>query len=337
VLLVRVEVGLATFGSIDTLPAEALALFGGDAFSTLGWYRTVAEAGMASRAQPVFLVAMQDSRCLAVFPMRDGAGGFGCLTTPYSCLWHPLLAPGLDAGALRGLGERFGRFCRPRGVTRLEAIDADAPWVEPLLAGVRGAGLTPLRFAHFGNWFCRTQGLGWAEYVRQRPGKLRESIRRRTRKLMADAAFVLIDGLRDLDAALAEYATVYDRSWKAPEPFAAFNPALMRACAAEGTLRLGIVRHQGRPIAAQFWIVRDGWAGVQKLAHDEAAQAWAPGTVLTGLMIRHLLDEEHVAELDFGRGDDGYKQDWTGMRRQRSGVLLANPWRFSGFAAMARS
>jgi CelD/BcsL family acetyltransferase involved in cellulose biosynthesis len=58
--------------------------------------------------------------------------------------------------------------------------------------------------------------------------------------------------------------------------------------------------------------------------------------VLTGLMIRHLLDEEHVAELDFGRGDDAYKQDWTGMRRQRHGVLLANPRRPAGIAATAR-
>jgi CelD/BcsL family acetyltransferase involved in cellulose biosynthesis len=52
-------------------------------------------------------------------------------------------------------------------------------------------------------------------------------------------------------------------------------------------------------------------------------------------MIRHLLDDEHVDELDFGRGDDSYKQDWTGARRQRQGVLLANGWRLRGLAAIA--
>jgi hypothetical protein len=336
VFLVRAEITFCPFGSIDALPPEALALFGGDAFSTAGWYRSVAEAGLPSGARPAVLVATQAGRCVAVFPMRDGAGGLGSLTTPYSCLWHPLFAPDLDSDTLRGLGETFGRFCRRRGVTRLEAIDADAPWVAPLLAGVRSAGLIPLWFAHFGNWFCPTLGLDWSAYLRQRPGRLRETVRRRTRRLMAEAEFALIDGVRDLDAALADYASVYARSWKAPEPFPAFNPALMRACAGEGTLRLGLLRRAGTPIAAQFWIVRDSWAGVQKLAHDEADHASAPGTVLTGLMIRHLLDEEHVAELDFGRGDDAYKQDWTGTRRQRQGVLLANPRRPAGFVAMAR-
>ncbi len=334
--LVRAEIGLRPFGSIDELPPEALALFGGDAFSTAGWYRSVAAAGLPDGALPAFLVATQAGRCVAVFPMRDGAGGLGSLTTPYSCLWHPLFAPDLDEGTLQVLGAAFGRFCRRRGVTRLEAIDADAPWVAPLLAGMRSAALTPLWFAHFGNWFCSTQGLDWPAYLQQRPGRLRETIRRRTRRLMAKAEFVLIDRPSNLDAALADYASVYARSWKAPEPFPAFNPALMRACADNGTLRLGLLRRAGTPIAAQFWIVRDGWAGVQKLAHDEAAHASAPGTVLTGLMIRHLLDEEHVAELDFGRGDDAYKQDWTGMRRQRHGVLLANPRRPAGIAATAR-
>ncbi len=334
--LVRAEIRLSSFGSLDALPPDALALFGGDAFSTREWYRCVVQAGLPSRARPVFLVATQAARCVGVFPMRDGPGGACSLTTPYTGLWHPLLAPDLDAGTLRGVGAMFGRFCRRRSVTRLEAIDADAPWVEPLLAGVRSAGPRPLRFAHFGNWACRTHGLGWSAYLQQRPGRLRETIRRRTRRLMADAEFLLIDGPRDLDAALADYETIYARSWKAPEPFEDFNPSLMRACAAEGMLRLGILRRAGAPIAAQFWIVRNGWAGLQKLAHDEAKHALAPGTVLTGLMIRHLLDEEHVTELDFGRGDDGYKRDWTGTRRQRSGVLLASAWRPLGLAAIAR-
>ncbi len=326
-------VTLATAGSIDALPADALALFGGDAYATEAWYRTVAEAAVPPGAKAVFVVATQAGRCVSVIPMLDGPDGFACLTTPYTCLWHPLLAPDADPSAL---GAAFGRLCRRRPVTRLDAIDAQAPWVQPFMAGASAAGLRPLWFAHFGNWCCATDGVGWAEYLASRPGQLRETIRRRTKRLMAEADFKLIDSTRDVDAARDDYAQIYARSWKQPEPFADFNPALMHACARGGTLRLGILRRQGEPVAAQFWIVHDSWAGLQKLAHDEAQKALAPGTVLTGLMIRHLLDEEHVAELDFGRGDDAYKQDWTGTRRQRCGVLLANPRTWRGLAAIAR-
>ena len=70
--------------------------------------------------------------------------------------------------------------------------------------------------------------------------------------------------------------------------------------------------------------------------HDEGRKALSPGTVLTAHMVRHLLDVEQVAELDFGRGDDPYKQSWTTRREQRIGLLLANPWRPRGLATIAR-
>jgi hypothetical protein len=53
-------------------------------------------------------------------------------------------------------------------------------------------------------------------------------------------------------------------------------------------------------------------------------------------MLRHLLDREGVAEIDFGRGDDAYKTGWAGYRRQRIGIALATPWRPGGLAAILR-
>jgi CelD/BcsL family acetyltransferase involved in cellulose biosynthesis len=77
-------------------------------------------------------------------------------------------------------------------------------------------------------------------------------------------------------------------------------------------------------------------ATVLKLAHDEALKAVSPGTVLTALILRRLLDEEHVAEIDFGRGDDPYKAGWAGVRRQRIGLVLANPRHPRGIAFLGR-
>jgi len=72
-----------------------------------------------------------------------------------------------------------------------------------------------------------------------------------------------------------------------------------------------------------------------KLAHDDAWRSLSPGTVLTAHMIRGLLGEG-AAELDFGRGDDGYKASWASLRRPRIGVLLANPRDPRGLLALAR-
>jgi CelD/BcsL family acetyltransferase involved in cellulose biosynthesis len=75
---------------------------------------------------------------------------------------------------------------------------------------------------------------------------------------------------------------------------------------------------------------------VLKLAHDEAARAASPGTVLTALMIRRLLGEDRVRVLDFGRGDDPYKRLWVGSRRRRIGLVLADPLSPQGLAALGR-
>ena len=48
------------------------------------------------------------------------------------------------------------------------------------------------------------------------------------------------------------------------------------------------------------------------------------------------LDEERVQAVDFGRGDDPYKRMWTAERRQRVGVVLANPLHPGGMAALLR-
>jgi CelD/BcsL family acetyltransferase involved in cellulose biosynthesis len=143
-----------------------------------------------------------------------------------------------------------------------------------------------------------------------------------------------------LEAGIAAYGEVRARSWKPDEPFPDFDAALLRVAAGLGLLRLGILRDRGdgTALAAQYWILDRGRrrATVLKLAHDTARRADSPGTVLTALMIRRLLEQDGVAELDFGRGDDEYKQLWVGIRRQRIGLVLADPLHPAGLVALLR-
>jgi len=103
-----------------------------------------------------------------------------------------------------------------------------------------------------------------------------------------------------------------------------------------GLLRLAVLWQGDQPVAAQMWVVEGARATVLKLAHDQAHDAASPGTVLAALTIRHLIEQDGVRALDYGRGDDAYKRGWTGARRQRIGLLIANPRHPRGLAAISR-
>ena len=119
-----------------------------------------------------------------------------------------------------------------------------------------------------------------------------------------------------------------------PEPFPLFNAALMRATAL-GTAAAGPLSAQRRPVAAQLWVVDDGRATVLKLAHDQTAKV-ASRHCAHRLMMRRLLDHERVGWIDFGRGDDPTSRLWASQRRQRIGVVLANPRQPRGLAFLGR-
>jgi hypothetical protein len=245
---------------------------------------------------------------------------------------------GLDPTWQAAVCAAFARFCRRWAATRLDALAADWPGTAPLLTGARQAGLRALRFDHFGNWHEPVAGLDWAAYLARRPGALRETVRRRLRRAerMPEARFAVLTRPEAMAAGVAAFESVYARSWKDPEPFPGFNAALIHATARSGLLRLGVWSIAEQPVAVQVWVVEHGRATVLKLAHDETARAHSPGTVLTALMLRRLLDQERVTEIDFGRGDDAYKQGWAPARRQRGGMMLVNPRRGAGLALLGR-
>jgi CelD/BcsL family acetyltransferase involved in cellulose biosynthesis len=329
-----------TYATIEALPPQARSLIDGarDLFDTEPWWRTVLAHAMAAGSTAVFVVVRCGGDVVAVLPMLRSGVRLSSLTTPYTCVYSPLVATGVAQPVRIAAMAAFARFCRDHGVVRLDALPAGADTIADLETGTRQAGLVALRFDHFGNWFEDVEGLRWAAYLAGRPGALRETIRRRLRRSekVPDARFELLTGPDQVAQAATAFESVYARSWKQPEPYPAFNVALMHAVAAFGWLRLGVWSIGSVAVAVQFWVVKDGHATVLKLAHDEAFKTHSPGTVLTALMIRHLLDNEHVARIDFGRGDDDYKQGWAGQRQQRIGLLLVNPWHPSGMTTLLR-
>ncbi len=331
---------VSAHAALGDLSAAAARLFADpteDLFASQLWYATLIAHARPEGWAPKIVQWSAEGVPAALLPLvgseRRGSV-LQSLTGPYSLTFRPLFAPGVSPVES---GRIFGPFCRQAGVVRLEALGAERPDLDEFEAGLRRAGLIVLRFDHFGNWCEPVAGTSFGEFLGARPSVLKSTIRRKMHRVLATGDFAVVTGEPNLSRAIETYEEVYARSWKTPEPFPSFHSALMHATAPLGLLRLGVLRLSGQAAAVQLWIVSGGRAIVLKLAHDETLAAFSPGTILTALMIEHLLGEERLMELDFGRGDDAYKQLWTTHRRQRIGFLLADPLRPAGLAEIGRS
>ena len=336
-MTLRVQV----WDTVDALGPEWDELFaaGPDIQCSRAWFRASAAAALPPGTAARFVGVLDGDRPAGLVPMRLGPGSDWCsLTTPYTCLFQPLLRPDAGDRLARRVGVAFGRIARRWPVTRLEAMDASWPDMAGFRSGLAAAGLVSASFAHFGNWYAKVPDGSWQGYLAERPSELRETIRRRSRAVGRDPALRL-ELVRDpaaLAPALTAYEAVYARSWKEPEPFPAFNRALFAGLGPSGTLRAALMWSGQTPIAAQYWTIFRRRATVLKLAHDEAARSVSPGTVLTAYVIRSLIEQDGAEEIDFGRGDDAYKRNWAHGRRQRAGLIAFNPLRVQGALGLAR-
>ena len=220
---------------------------------------------------------------------------------------------------------------RRRGLARVELAPVEDP--EALRAGFRKAGWKVFVTPRTGNWRIDVSGMDFDTYWAARPAQLRNTAKRRGR-----TAGLEIEIYDRFDArAWADYETVYRASWKPEEGSFPFLRALAEQEGAAGTLRLGIARKDGRPVAVQLWLVENGEATIHKLAYAEHAKAMSPGTLLGMAMFRRAIDDERVRVIDYGTGDDAYKKDWMGERRTLWRIEAFNPATLRGLLGAARA
>ena len=149
-------------------------------------------------------------------------------------------------------------------------------------------------------------------YWAKRPAQLRNTAKRKAKAAGLD---IEIHDRFD-EAAWADYEAVYRASWKPEEGSFPFLRALAEQEGAAGTLRLGIARKDGRPVAAQLWLVENGEATIHKLAYAEDAKALSPGTILGMAMFRRALDVDRVApDRLWHRRRAPTRRDWMAEQR----------------------
>lgn len=257
-------------------------------------------------------------------------------TNFYTLDFAPLLASDSDQrdGCLEELVTGIAR-ARPRwSQITLEALDKDTGTFETLLRALRAAGFVAHPYFQFGNWYEELGNRRYGEYQAGLPKSTRR--RARTFDRRDDLKLRIIKDTKDLDAGIADYESVYERSWKEPERFPGFIPGLLRRSAAAGALRLGLLYVEDRPAAAEIYIVDGGRAISFKASYDEAFKKLGAGTILSAQMMKHLIDVEKVGQIDFGSGDDAYKRDWMSSRRERWGIVAFNPRTLPGLLGAAR-
>ena len=339
------------FPDFDALLKSGIGFWQENAFESYflsrSWFESVLAAGLdAGDAVAIGALRSEGGRVLALLPGRftkqhslfSRARRLRSLTGMYACLYRPMLALDTDVVAVaRSLGLHLGFALGPGDVIELDALDSEWRGWPGFESGLRDAGLKSVRYAHFGNWFEPMEDRSFEQYMAARGGAIREIVRRRERALSRRTAqFAVISSHDRLTEGIAAYEAVYSRSWKSAEPYPQFHRHLMCNAAREAVLRLGLCFVDERPVAAQIWIVWQRRATVLKLAHDREFDRESPGTVLLAHMIRYVLEHDGATEIDFGRGDDAYKRQWATRRRQRIGLLAANPRSCIGLAVLAR-
>ena len=302
---------------------QDLPFAGHGPFARAEWFALLERAGK----RPFVALARSGTEALAL-PLANGDQGLEGLTNWYAFTWSDLTTPEASADLLaqvvRDLSGRTPRVV----LAKLPDEDGTATRLE---RAFRAAGWFVRREVCDTNHVLPVAGRRFAEYLDARPGVLRTTLKRKAKKVEVE----VLTEFRE--RAWAAYEAIYAESWKPEEG----DPDLLRAFAeaegAAGRLRLGLARHDGRPVAAQFWTVEDGTAWIHKLAHLESARPLSAGTTLTAALLEHVIDADRVACVDFGTGDDPYKRDWMEQVRLRYRLTCWRPGDPRNWPAIARA
>lgn len=327
-----------------SLPPDGRALFD-QAEATgfdlgLDWFQLLGTKAMPSSTEAfVYLVSDTASgQATAALPVRRERGGNRLLALAnfYTAQYIPLMRDELAASALAALFRKLRNEDTCPSIT-LFPMAADQPAFAVTARALRQAGWMAFEYFCFGNWFLLVEGRSYAQYFQALPPRLRNTLQRKSRLFLdlASGRLEIITGGERLEPAIAAYDKLYQARWNKSEPFPDFIPGLIRLHAGKGQLRLGVAYLGENPVAAQIWLVSHGRASIYKLAYDTSHGHLSVGSVLTNHLMQHVIDVDHVREVDFLIGDEPYKQDWMSHRRERWGIVAYNPDTLKGWAGAA--
>ncbi|MEI6895629.1 MAG: GNAT family N-acetyltransferase [Colwellia sp.] len=214
---------------------------------------------------------------------------------------------------------------------------------------------------------------GYAEYYQQRPSQLRNTLKRRAKKLVKAHAYrtEIITHIEHFSSAFEAYKTIYQQSWKGDEFSFKFIEQVCLAALAENKLRLGLLFVDDEPVAAQLWFLQSFMplsqsfpqkysklssgqavngnhvgsdkleslqttASIFKLAYLPQYQQYSVGSLLSLALSEHVIIQDKVSSIEFGMGSEPYKKDWLSEYRTREIYQVFNSNGIYGKLAIIR-
>ena len=334
------------YSDFNELPEGYLQLLDGTGChsfdQTLPWYESLCEFVLPQNFRlRIHGVEDQNSgRAIAVLPVVEKLSAIplaGSQILPlgnyYTSIYEPILSSEQNVEKVvaklgQGLISSSSWF-----EMDLNPMNKDSLCFDELIKFFRKAGFYVQPYFRFGNWYTEIKERSFDEYYLGLPSRLRETLKRKHNKLHKkfDTTVRIVSSTEGLDEALADYESVYRKSWKIAEPFPQFIRQISRRFAKDGWLRLGLIYVDKVPVAAQIWFVKNRTASIFKLAYDNEYSSYSVGSLLTMALMRHVIDVDQVGIVDYLCGDDDYKKDWMSTRRERWGLRIYRTASLSGF------
>ncbi len=302
-------------------------------FDRLDWLESLHRAALRNHA-PLIARASDGQHDLWLPLMQIAGGHYSALANWYNFTWRPIFCGARDEimqlSLLREVALTMPEKARRLTLSPVPDEDGSASL---LSTAFEQAGWVVSKTQCDENHFLKVRGRSFDDYWANRPGQLRNTVKRKGKK-----GIVSIRIERDFDAqSWADYEKIYARSWKPHEGSPDFLRQLAEQEAIAGCLRLGLAYIDGQPVAAQFWTVENGIAMIHKLAHDERHLSASPGTLLSAALFQHVIDVDRVDEIDFGTGSDPYKREWMEEMRPRYRIELLWPNHVANWPRILRS
>ena len=336
--------GVTVFSSINDLPDDDQAALSymaqGNLFRSVEWFSCLVDQGVAARENVRIYRAADDNGagCFLFCVGDTQKGELASLGNFYTMEFAPVFT-GEAPQKENLLADIFSYVAdeRPKWkYLNFKPVYDDSDLAAFASAHASRHGFFSNRYFMFENYFENLGGRDFPAYYDSRPSRVKNTIKRREKKLLKNHEQEILIFREFDDQAMADYDRVYANSWKEPEQFPNFMSGMARVASDMGALRIGVLRADGQPVAAQFWLLSGGKAIIYKLAYDEAFKEYSVGSILTREMLSHVLENDQVDEIDYGVGSEGYKKDWMDVTRTLVGCELFNRRTFAGKMMMYR-
>jgi len=320
-------------------------------FLTWAWYRACAVAVPAAEVDSCHAVVLRGATgdLEAVFPFRANGDRFWSVPVPgvvwafgdLGCPDHLdlLASPEADLDALVGALETV-----PWVVIRLANVAEQAGNIERFRAACERRGWTVRRRLVGRCPYLELPGR-WEAYLSTLSAHGRHALRRKERKLHKEHRVVLTDyGQGRLEEGLRHLQRLHTLRWGGGGAFR--DPVWERlhcrfaaSLAQRGQLWLVTLDLDGTPAAAWYGFSLGDTVYHYQSGRDPRWEHERVGTVLMSLMIRRAI-ERGYRRLDFLRGEEAYKAEWTETARPCYEVVVFRAgWRgavLRGFDWIAR-